>query len=78
VSGPTDLGRLFLEEEERRLAEGRAEIAAERAAGVALPDEERAARTAAAEDKWAAFADACDAAEEWNGDEDADQEEDEE
>lgn len=51
------LGEIMREEDESRLVAARREIAAEKAAWDALTDEERAATIAAAEDKWAAYAD---------------------
>lgn len=62
---------MLREEEDRLVAQARAEIAAEEAAWNALSDEERAAINAERAAKWDAFADAADAA-------DADSEDDEE
>lgn len=68
------LADIFAEEEERRTAEARREIAAEQAAWDALTPEEKAAKLAENEAKWAAYADAVEAAEA-EPDEDEDEEE---
>ena len=52
-----DLNDIFAEEEARRLAEGRAEQAKEDAAYAALTPEEKAAKLAAYEAKYAALED---------------------
>lgn len=49
------MGELMAEEEERRLADSRREIAAEDAEWLALPAEERAARIAASAERWEAL-----------------------
>jgi len=56
-----NLGDMFREEEERRVAQHRIEAAAEKASWDALTDEERATIIAARDAKWSAFADACEA-----------------
>lgn len=57
------LAEIMAEEDARRLAEARAEIARERAEWEALTPEAQAGIIAAQEAKWAAFQDAIDAQE---------------
>lgn len=57
------LDELFAQEEAQRLAQARKDIAAEKAAYDALPQEEKDRLWALSEAKWAAFDDACKAPE---------------
>lgn len=72
------LDELFARDEEERLAKTRAEMAAEKAAWDALPQEEKDRITAEREAKWEAFDAACEASEAEEDDEDEEENEDEE
>jgi hypothetical protein len=61
---PKTLAELFAEEEANRMAEAKAEIAAEDAAWLALSDAERASITANREAYWRDIEDACAASDE--------------
>ena len=69
----SSLAEIMAEEDARRVAEARAEIAREQAEWAALSPTAQAAIIAAREAKWAAFQDAIDAQEAADPDEDEDQ-----
>lgn len=72
------LDELFAQDEDERLAATKAEMAAEKAAWDALPQEEKDRITAERESKWEAFEEACIASEAAEEEETEEEDEDDE